>query len=233
MTVRKVLCSIGSGPHAALLDVSAPTFRDYADRHGYELLISTTSRPERPPSWSKVSMLREASEAFDLMVWIDADAVIVDPRDDIAAELAPDRQLALVQHRHRGGLAPNAGVFVLRTGDFAKALLEQLWSARRFIHHPWWESAALVQALGYHLPGSLDPGWRGRLHRLADRVRAPRPCGPERRTPFLDGTQFLPVEWNSVYLDRAAEPRILHCPAVPVEQRLRDMRAALEAARRD
>jgi hypothetical protein len=48
-----------------------------------------------------------------------------------------------------------------------------------------------------------------------------------RPSPLLAGTQFLPLEWNSVYLDRAASPRIVHCVGVPVEQRARDMAAAL------
>ena len=36
--MRKALCSIGAGPHAALLEISEPTFRAYAERHGYDLV---------------------------------------------------------------------------------------------------------------------------------------------------------------------------------------------------
>lgn len=92
-----------------------------------------------------------------------------------------------------------------------------------------WENAALLSALGYDLPGALEPGLRGRLHRLAARLpgRELRRFGPARPSPFTGGVRFLPLEWNSVYLDQAARPRIVHCVGVPVAQRARDMRAAL------
>src|SRR6185369_8291765 len=99
------------------------TFRAYADRHGYELVTSTEADPARPPAWAKVATLREVLEEFDLAVWIDADAVIVDGRDDIAADLEPGQQLGLVRH----GDVPNTGVMVWRAGDFARALLGEMW----------------------------------------------------------------------------------------------------------
>ena len=226
----KALCSIGSGPHEALLEISRPTFAAYAERHGYELITSTQSDPRRPPAWAKVPMLREALATHDLVVWIDADAVIVDGSRDIADELEPARFLGVVGHGERK--VPNTGVIVLRADGRARDLLDRMWNATRFVDHPWWENAALVDALGYDLPEALEPGLRGRLLRLAARagVRQLRPSAPARPSPFLAGTQFLPREWNSVYLDQAAQPRIVHCLAVPVEQRARDMRAALGTA---
>jgi hypothetical protein len=217
----KALCSIGSGPHEALLEISRPTFAAYAQRHGYELITSTAGDPRRPPAWAKVPMLREALEAFDVVVWIDADAAIVDGGRDIADELAADRFLGLV--RHGAQQVPNTGVMVWRSGEPAIELLDRTWRATRFVDHPWWENAALLDALGYDLPSALDPRWRRLLRR-------PRPFRLARPSPLLAGVQFLALEWNSVYLDRAAEPRIVHCVGVPVEQRARDLRAALRGS---
>jgi hypothetical protein len=217
----KALCSIGSGPHEALLEISRPTFAAYAQRHGYELITSTESDPRRPPAWAKVPMLREALDSFELVLWIDADAVIVDGAEDVAARLEPERFLALVRHGEQK--IPNTGVMLLHGDDRARELLDRTWAATRFVEHPWWENAALLDVLGYQLPDALDPGLRSRLRRLV----APRPFALSRPSRFMEGTQFLPLEWNSVYLDRAAAPRIVHCVGVPVEQRARDMRAAL------
>ena len=221
----KALCSIGSGPHEALLAISQPTFAAYAERHAYELITSNQADPRRPPAWAKVPMLREALASYDLVLWVDADAVIVDGTRDIGGELEPDRFLGLVRH----GDVPNTGVMLLRSGDLARDLLDRTWSATRLIHHPWWENAGLLDALGYELPGALEPGMRGRGQRLAARLagREPRRFRPARASQFTEGTQFLPLEWNSVYLHRADRPRIVHCLGVPVEQRVRDMRAAL------
>jgi hypothetical protein len=215
----KALCSIGSGPHEALLEISRPTFAAYAARHGYELITSTESDPRRPAAWAKVPMLREALGPYELVVWIDADAVIVDGGADIADSLEPDRFLGLVRHGEQR--VPNTGVMLWRAGEPARELLRRVWDATRYIHHPWWENAALLDALGYRLPGALEPS---RLRRLVARRRR---FALARSSPFMAGTQFLPLEWNSVYLDRADAPRIVHCVGVPVEQRARDMRAAL------
>jgi glycosyl transferase family (putative galactosyltransferase) len=215
----KALCSIGSGPHEQLLAISRPTFAAYAGRHGYELVTSTQDDPRRPPAWAKVPMLREALRSYDLVLWIDADAVIVDGSHDIADELAPDRFLGLVRHGEQN--VPNTGVMVWRAGALAADLLDRTWRSPRFINHPWWENAALLAALGYDLPSALEPRWRRRLR------RKDRPFGPARPSPFTAGVEFLPIEWNSVYLDRAQRPRIVHCPGVPVEQRARDMWAVL------
>jgi hypothetical protein len=207
--MRRALCSIGAGPHAALLDVSEPTFRAYADRHGYELITTREADPARPPAWAKVAMLRDVLERVDLALWIDADAVIVDGSEDIAADLAPDKQLGLVSH----GEVPNTGVMVWRAGEFARALLAEMWANKRRLHHPWWENAALLDALGYSVPSF------SRLRPTRRRRRA---------SPWSDGVQFLAPEWNWTYLARVEHPRIVHCVGVPVSQRLADMQAALE-----
>jgi glycosyl transferase family (putative galactosyltransferase) len=205
----KALCSIGAGPHEALLDVSEPTFRAYAARHGYELITARAADPARPPAWAKVAMLRDVLERFELALWIDADAVIVDGRADIADDLAPDKQLGLVSH----GDVPNTGVMVWRSGAFAQSLLAAMWANERRVHHPWWENAALLDALGCPVPS---------FNRL-DRFRRRR----SRPSSYLAGVHFLAPEWNWTYLARVPNPRIVHCVGVPVAQRLADMQAAL------
>lgn len=211
--MSKALCSIGAGAHEALLAVSEPTFRAYADRHGYDLVTTTEADPARPPAWAKVPLIRDTLDTYDLVVWIDADAVIVDDREDIAGALVPDAQLALVRHRREDVLIPNTGVMVWRAGEFARGLLDRMWSSTRFLDHPWWENAALLDALGYDFPRF------NRLDRvLRRRFRAAQP---------VPGVQFLPGEWNWSYLDRSENPRIVHCLGVPVEQRLIDMQAAI------
>jgi hypothetical protein len=212
--VRKALCTIGAGPHAELLEVSRPTFAAFAERHGYELITSTEADPRRPPAWAKVPMLREALRFYDRVLWIDADAVIVDTSQDLPLE----RDLALVRHRRGDQLVPNTGVMAMRSGGFVEGLLDELWAAKRFIHHPWWENAALLHAFGYQLPSALESGLR-RLRR--------RRLAHARPSPYLEGTQFLPPEWNAVLPDVPEHPRIVHFPGVPVEERLREMKAAL------
>ena len=44
-------------------------------------------------------MLREAIESYELVFWIDADAVIVDAGRDVADDLEAGNELGLVRHR--------------------------------------------------------------------------------------------------------------------------------------
>ena len=230
---RKAVCTLGHGPHAALLDVSRPTFVDYADRHDYELVTGGVLDHSRPPAWSKIRLLQKALAEFELVVWIDADAVVVDPTQDIADALPPDRVLGIVRHRYQGHVTPNSGVMVMRRDPAMLQFLDDVWAATRFLHHPWWENAAIADALGHSLPGSLDPGSRGGAHRLAKRVlgRELRPARPVRSPPFAARTEYLSNEWNSIFFDQAKHPRIVHCLGTPVEQRLRDMSTTLNAIR--
>ena len=65
--MRKVLCSIGAGPHAELLQITGPTFERYAKRHGYAVELSDqTPSPERYTPWGKIVLIQRLLERNDL-----------------------------------------------------------------------------------------------------------------------------------------------------------------------
>jgi galactosyl transferase GMA12/MNN10 family len=196
---RRALVSIGAGRQRALLTVAKRTFSPYARRYGYDLLL-TTHKPQmdRPLPWAKIVLLREALRRYELALWLDADLMIVDHALDIATELEPGRFLYLVEHRYNGFRMPNSGVMLIRAGDQAEAFLEEVWNQPQFIHHRWWENAAICHVLGY----DLDPP------------------SPRRGTPFLAGTKLLSPRWNSVPDAPAVEPRIRHYPGYSLKARL-------------
>jgi len=142
-------------------------------------------------------------------VWIDADAMVVDGADDIARD-AGTRSLALVHHRIGGTLVPNTGVMVMRRGPATSRLLERVWHQSRFVHHPWWENAALIEAVG-------GDGAVGLTTRRAA-LRA-------RRTIAV-----LPHRWNSIPPCPAPSPAIVHLAGVPHDRRLELMAGISEGA---
>src|SRR3954471_18626987 len=86
----RAVCTMAHGPHLALLDVTGPALGRYAERHGYELIeIRHRLDPSRPPSWDKIVLLRELVRRFDIVVWFDADALILDAAPDIEDALRP------------------------------------------------------------------------------------------------------------------------------------------------
>ena len=88
--VRKVLCTIAIGRHRELLEITQPSFDRYADRHGYDVVVvDRTLAPTRAPSWSKVPLLHDLVQRYDVALWVDCDATIVDDSVDIADVLEP------------------------------------------------------------------------------------------------------------------------------------------------
>jgi hypothetical protein len=194
----RVLCSLAVGPQARLLRLARRSFTRYAARHGYDLdLRGELLTDERPAPWSKVLLLQELLRSHELVLWIDADAVIVDGSRDIADDLAPDDFMGLVEHAYDDVAMPNTGVVLLRRGETAERFLDAVWESTDLIDHMWWENAAAMRELGY----DLDPPRRAR------------------DTPFREATTFLPKAWNSIRLDKAPHARIRHYPGYSVKTR--------------
>jgi hypothetical protein len=196
--MRKAIVSMGSGAQARLLPLMTATVVPYASRHGYDMhLLAEPLDHERPPSWTRILAFQRLQREYDLLLWLDADLMVVDGRVDIATELESDRFLYLVEHHTPEGHLPNAGVMMVRTGDDCAAFLEQVWAQDDLIDHPWWESAAISRLLGYE----LDP---------------PRPV---RETEWRAKTKLLPGQWNSIHDSPAESPRIRHYPGYKLRTR--------------
>jgi hypothetical protein len=85
--------------HQAVLERVLPSWRAYADRHGYALFPITEPldpSPEaqaRSPAWQKLLILEpEWAGGFERVVWLDADIVInAEKAPDLLAGLPPDK----------------------------------------------------------------------------------------------------------------------------------------------
>jgi hypothetical protein len=196
--VRKAIVSLGAGPQARLLRLASLTIRPYARRHGYELHLHTESLdPTRPAAWSKIVALQRLQESYDLLLWLDADLMVVDGRVDIATEIEDGRFLYLVEHLTKDGRMPNSGVMLLRTGPDCARFLDQVWAQEDLIEHTWWENSAICRLLGYE----LDP---------------PRPAFT---TAWRERTKLLSGRWNSIHDAPAPRPRIRHYPGYSLKTR--------------
>lgn len=205
--MRKAIASIGTGPQQTLLRFASRTFRPYAARHGYDLhLHAEPLVADRPVPWSKVELLRRLNEHYDVLVWLDADLVVVDRRRDILDDLPADRMMGLVEHRTPEGRMPNSGVLVLRCGDELERFLADVWAQEDLVDHKWWENAAICRLLGY----DLDP------------------VGPGEPTALLrDRTTILDPRWNSIPHAPAPRPFVRHFPGYAPRTRQILMSAAL------
>jgi hypothetical protein len=205
--MRKVLCSMGFGPHADLLAVSGETFRVYAERHAYELDFRTDAPSHgRGPAWESIRIIQDLLAHYDLVLWIDADAAVVDASVDIASLLGRRDLMALSAHNTpEGAVVPNLGVWLLRASHETQRFLDDVWNATEFLDHKWMENGAVIDRLGYEVGPPV-------------RLRALSPMG--RRT------KMLTTEWNSIPADPSPKPRIVHFPATPMLHRLAGLKEA-------
>jgi hypothetical protein len=203
---RKALVSVGTGRQRMLLALARRTFSTYAQRHGYDLLLYTeVTSLGRPAAWAKIALLRKLTSRYDLLLWLDADTMVIDQSVDIACEVEPNKFLYLVEHRYEGTRMPNSGVMLIRSGRQAEAFLDTVWTQTQFVNHTWWENAAICHVLGYELD----------------------PPHPARQTEFRAGTKLISPQWNSIRDAPASNPRIRHYPGYRLKTRfafmLRDL----------
>jgi hypothetical protein len=195
---------------APLLKLSRPGFEDYAQRHRWDLVVVEDDRAQgRPPAWAKVPILRDALRRYELVVWIDADALIVDASRDLAGELRRGRDLYLVEHTNAvtGDVTVNTGVLMLRAGAWADRFLAAVWARDDLVEHVWWENAAVMDLLGYRI--------------------APPPARRGPPTPWRKRVRLLDVAWNSLPdFDASARPRIVHFAGIPLAERRERMLAS-------
>src|SRR3954451_22733450 len=146
---RVVVCSVAFGPHRELLEVARPSFEQWAQRHGYDLDFREAAPSDgRPASWGKIRLLQERLGTHDVALWVDADAIVVDPSADLAATVSSEKPIAMVAHRYDGQLVPNMGIVALRSGPISKRFLRRLWRMTEYNWHPWWENAAALDLFG-------------------------------------------------------------------------------------
>jgi galactosyl transferase GMA12/MNN10 family len=204
--MTRALCTLAVDAHVELLDLALPTFREFGERHGYEVIVHREVAGKLAPSWAKVRLLRELLEAHDEVVWVDADAMIVDASRDIFEDMPADRSWGWVMHISGNTLLPNAGMLALRSRPAAFEILDgALALSERYATHPWWEQAAINELLGFA------------EIRSSNSLRLASP------TRLMTSVEFLGTEWNSIAIDQAPAPRIKHYAGLSSDLRLEAM----------
>lgn len=224
--MNRAIITYAAGAHEELLEVSLPTYRAFADRHGYDLIMGK-QLTNLPPAWNKIPLLLSALESYEEVVWFDCDLVVVNPQDDFPLMKSdpeagtfthPQHLHALVRHFEDESEVPNSGVWRLCRGvvDLWSAdLLNRILMLEVFHDHGWWEQAALMTLMGYTVPpqGSEFPRTK---------------CRCVYQTKWYHACQFMRLCWNSHPNYRAEHPRVVHCSYPSMTQRIEVMRSLVK-----
>lgn len=179
---RRAICSLALGMHSHLQAVASPTLVAYAKRWKWDVVLSSENLAnDRPPAWAKVRLMQQLLDEYEMILWIDSDALIVELDRDIMAELPQtNSDIYLVEHAQaapENAVVPNSGVLLLRRSPYTADFLKRMWDMTEFIEHNWWENAALLAMLGH----SLEAPWQ-LIEPTSDRAHV----------------GFLDLAWNSV-----------------------------------
>jgi len=199
----KVLTSFAFGEQANLLNISIPTFRQYALAHNYHMYIPPKPDFDRPWSWFKIPLITSLLENYETVLWLDADVVVVDYTKDILDDCS-NAPFNLVVHDGDEGKVPNLGVFIARRS--AIPILKEMWELDEFNRSSgWWEQAAFISLAG----GDPD--------------------ATPTETPPGEMWSSLPYEWNPHKNDTRGipdHPRFFH--ATMFENRAEVMKIAVD-----
>jgi len=152
---------------APIAALTVPRMQAYAARHGYDFRFTQTDEHRgRKPNWIKITLIRKAlaEDPHDLVVWIDADAVIVRLDAELHELLPSDADLGMVWH---GGDGPdgklnrdpahfNNGVIIIRNGEWARDHFRRV-DENPLLRHGLQEQATMMQQLGFDRNIGIGP----------------------------------------------------------------------------
>jgi hypothetical protein len=209
-----VICSFADkGKHLLGLQLMKPTVEHYGKIHSIDTLFFTTNFvPNKLVKRNKIFLIFNLLKYYELVMWIDSDAIFVDFTTDIRDELKTDHLVYMAAHNRRNPLFPNSGVIVVKRDPLSIELLQQVWKHRRRKGEFWWDQQGFLKCLGYKNKGLKIISYNG----------------PTKFTPIV-GT--LHDKWNSRPKDNdvAAHPIIMHYCGFSWGIRLKEMRKRLLA----
>ena len=202
--------------------ITAKTISSYSKK--YELNHEIIDMPitGRPQSWNKIPLIKEEilKDKNDFIMWVDADAFFLKNSENIRHFLDFEHEIFLVNHYcaiHKGSNYQNTiltanrincGVMIFKSSEFNIKFLDDIWKKEKYINHPWWEQAAIMDQIGIkaEITGNLNDN-----------------KGDEN---YLKKIKFLNKEWNSIpsYSEISTEslnPNIIHLAGIKNDIRIR------------
>lgn len=124
--------------------ITWPVMARYASTHGVPFYGSTLGGGTlRPSPWGKLAVIADALSDYEEVLWLDADVFIADHSKSIFDEFEQPFDTAMVMHASPDHW--NTGVWLLRRSMIKTLVLAGMRD--EFIHHPWWEQAAVHAVL--------------------------------------------------------------------------------------
>lgn len=131
-------------------DITSPVNLQYCKDHGYEFtpILLTKDRTWAETVWHKIPVMTEWLSRYDWLMWIDADAMVMNHTIKIERliEQTNAANISLIVSSDENGL--NAGVFLVKNCEWSRKYLEAVDSVKPlFIDKKYPEQMAMDKVL--------------------------------------------------------------------------------------
>ena len=115
----------------AICAASVANKQQYADRHGYDVIVDGDVIDEtRPTSWSKLLAMRKYLPYYDYLFYVDADTLVTNP--ELKLEDIVDYGYDQILAADRNGL--NCGVWLIRNTPWSLWFLDEMWAQTQLVN---------------------------------------------------------------------------------------------------
>lgn len=97
---------------------------------------------DRPCSWFKIKCIKEvlSSNLYDYVLWIDADAGIINNSFDLESLFKNNKDIYVSKDFNNF----NFGVVAFKNSQVSIDFLNRIYESTDFLNHHWWEQAAFI-----------------------------------------------------------------------------------------
>lgn len=118
--------------------------KKYAEQHGYDFITDESVYDEtRPIAWSKILLISKYLSQYDHVVWIDADAMIMNHSQKMEDKITTFGDSDIVVSNDINGMI-NTGVIVVKNTLFSAKFMETIYKPEHFVDHGNWEQQTFI-----------------------------------------------------------------------------------------
>lgn len=148
--LKKILISGYMGEEYKKMSLlTFPLMERYAKKYNIDSAICELENYGRPASWSKIPLIKNYLNEYDVVLWIDSDIVIIKDSVNIFDYVENEKIQYMVQHYIMDFVVPNAGMWMLKK-EMLK-YLDIIWNNDKYLNHQWWEQASLIELMGFEI----------------------------------------------------------------------------------
>jgi hypothetical protein len=170
--MKIAICSLDIGDEfSKAVEPSQISKKIYCSKHGYDYIDDKSVYDiDRPPAWSKIKLIQKYLPSYDYIIWIDADAMIMDIEQKIEdkIKLMEDNDIMVISPFPR----INTGVMFCKNSNFTLEFLQKIYDYDMDVFSGDWEQDAFtnlydkdleiqkhIKVLSFHYEKDIQSYW--------------------------------------------------------------------------